>query len=277
MKSIIVLALLFITAFHANAQQTDWKDMQLKGKVKSLTIQGTSRGFIYPKNAYTAWSKKNTEVYMFNNTGIKTAYQVFDTSNNLSYSIKYSYNTPERKMDMQYFDKTDKPTSKEIWLYNAKNQRTERQVYTNDAALLERYTYDYDNKGNNITETAYKPDGKVIATTTYTYDDKGNKTSMFSESSIYTTNYKYSYDDKGNNTGEIHYNKNNEIEFRYVRTYDAQGNIIQQSQYKSDSNIEWAKTTWSYVYDKKGNWIKRTASDMQDNALGTTERIITYY
>ena len=70
----IVLTLLFTSIIlHATAQP-NWKEMGLKGKVKSLKTVETYR---YKKNGmnFTPWEKTHNKTFLFDNAGYYTEFE----------------------------------------------------------------------------------------------------------------------------------------------------------------------------------------------------------
>lgn len=125
--------------------------------------------------------------------------------------------------------------------------------------------------------TRYRGDGTMSSKTSYTYDAKGNEVSYLLETSGYSnSSRKLVYDDKGNKIEEINYDGKGEIMFRKVRAYDAHGSMTEEKTYEGQDNYL-HKTTWTYDYDKTGNWIKRTQYSNEGVDFDIAERKIIYY
>lgn len=275
MKSIIFFVLSMSFAAVSGAQTTDWKRLDLKGKVKSLKTQETYR--YKPSGVWTEWAKTYGRTYLFNNTGYNTEFKEFIADGSMSYKIMYTYNLKEKKTELSYFDKDSKPTTKTVYILNDKGQKTEELLYTKEGKLNWRYTYAYDDKGNNINRTGYKTDGTLSSTYTWIYDSKGNPTDLKVETPGYaTSSKKYAYDDKGNMKEEIWYNGQGGIDFRFIRAYDANGNKTEELKYKGQDKLL-DKVTWRYEYDKPGNWTKRTQATSDGIDFHIEERTIIYY
>jgi hypothetical protein len=272
----IILSVLFLSLISiSHAQVTDWKQLELKGKVKSLKAQETYR--YKPAGKWTEWEKTYGRNYLFNNSGRKTEYHEFKADGTSGYKILYSYNLKEKKADVSYFGKDDKPTIKKTHILDAKGNMMEEIEYTREGTLDRRYAYTYDEKGNMTSMTGFKADGKMSSKTTWIYDSKGKLTDWTLETPGYATSYKkFVHDEKGNMKEEIWYNGNKEITFRFVRSYDAQGNKIEELKYKDgDKLLDMSK--WRYEYDKTGNWTKRTQSTSDGADFHIEERTISYF
>src|SRR5687767_10961889 len=89
--------------------QTNWSQMGLKGKVKSLQTQETYR---YKKNgvAFTPWEKTYAKRYQFDKTGLYTEFEEKKSDGTTGYKILYTNKPKEKKIEQSYFDKDNKPT-----------------------------------------------------------------------------------------------------------------------------------------------------------------------
>jgi len=277
MKHFFPLLILLSLATYLTAQNiTDWKKEKLKGKVKSFTLLENYR---YKKDdKFTEWGILYNKKYAFDNTGRYTEYTELTAKGDLSYKIKYVYNAKEKIATISYFDKDEKPTIKKIWTYNNSGQLVQMQEYTKDNKADWRYIYTYNTNGNRVMQESYKPDSTLYSKTTYTFDDKGNETGYLLQTKGYANSgEKYAWDDKGNKTELQMLNGKNEVSFRTVSIYDANGNVIEEQRYKGLETKLSYKTTFTYEYDAKGNWIKRTQYTMDGIEFDIAERKIVYY
>jgi len=276
MKSSFILLLAIIVGTGVVAQsKTDWEQLSLKGKVKSLQTKQTHR---YKKNGvFTPWENSYSHLTRFNTTGYRTEYNEFLANDSLNYKITYTHTPKERKTELRYFNKELKPTIRKTYLYDAKGNHIDQLEYTTDGQQDRRYTYTYDANGNMLTITGYKKDGAVSSTTTYQYDSKNRRTNYLLETPGYANSFrKFVYDDKGNMTEEFWYNGKGATDFRFVRSYDAQGNKIEETSYKGNGQLV-GTTRYAYEYDKKGNWTKKTDFISDGTDFHTETRTITYY
>lgn len=276
MKSVISFLFLMISSVCLAQNGADWKDMGLKGNVKSLKNQWTYR---YKKDGvnFTPWEKQQATIYQFNNSGRYAEFQELKADGTLSYRIVYSYKPKEKKGEQSYFGKDNQPTIKKTMSYDDQGRITELAEYSNDGKKERWYLFTYDAYGNNTERSFYKADGTLGNKTTWMYDVNGNKIDYKLETPGYATSYeKYVVDSKGNRVEETWFDQHYKQTLRFVRVYDAHGNKIEESKYDKDNKFK-SKTTWKYEYDKQGNWIKRTqfASDGADFSLD--ERTIVYH
>jgi hypothetical protein len=271
----ILLLALFTSTITLAQNGIDWKQMQLKGKVKSMELQETYR---YKKNgvAFTPWEKTYARTHQFDNTGRYTLFEEKKSDGTGGYKIRYTNNIKEKNIRQAYFNKDDQPTFSKAITLDDKGRKIEEQEFTTDGKFDRSYSYTYDAKGNNVTLIGKRADGSISTKYNWTYDDKGNKTDLKLETTGYADSYQnYSYDAKGNLTGEAWFDGKKQITFRFERMYDDKGNVIEELKYKNGTQFL-HKSTWVYEYDKQGNWTKKTQfSNGEDFFI--TERKIVYY
>ncbi|MFJ1492301.1 hypothetical protein [Capnocytophaga canis] len=198
--------------------------------------------------------------------------------------------------------------SKNIYIYNELGNLRELSTYNADGGLIEKRICKYDTKKNNIETNVYNSDGVLKTKLTYKYDDKGNTIEINSYNSEggLEIKYTYKYDEKGNTIEKNEYyppnserakftistsialsqmsveddkeekvsNFDGSVEYRTTYKYDENGEIIEKKNYRSQSNLE--KRTYTYEYDKYGNWVKRITYK-NDKPKFIAEREIEYY
>ena len=208
---------------------------------------------------------------------------------------------------------------KEVHTHDAKNNLIESILSDPKGVVMERTTYTHDNgklvqiitydgKGRAVLrqvnshdaqgrirdETYYDPKN-AIGKTTYEYNEKGN----ISEVGFYLASGSkavapigpclgahkviYSYDGKGKPNKVVAYEPGGEMKKSWTYIYNPKGQVaedIRESVWSS------TKFIFTYEYDSKGNWIKRTATVSDQTKLSdtgahqrktVTSREITYY
>ena len=272
-----LLTALFLLSFvHNGISQSnpDWKANKLKDKVRSVSLLENYR---YKREGkFTEWEILYNTKMSFDKSGRYTEYASMTPGGDLSYKTTYAYFAAEKRAVLTYHKKDENPFVTKHWRYNAQGLLSEIQEYNKDNTAGWRYVHTYDEKGNRVTLDSYKPEGTFYSKTSSTFDAKGNETGYLLQTTGYAnSSRKYTYDDKGNKTEEIWMNGKNETDFRFVRAYDAYGSMTEESTYKKDKLI--GKVTWQYVYDKKGNWIRRTQYSNEGVDFDVAERTIVYY
>lgn len=272
----IALTLLFGWMVLSSKAQHNWKEMGIKGKVKSLRTEETYR---YKKNgvAFTPWEKTYARVYLFDNTGRYTSYEEKKADGTGGYSIKYKNMPREKKIEQSYFDKDSKPTITKTLTLDDKGRITEQVEFDRDGKPDRTYLYTYDEKGNMATMTGKRANGTISSKYTWSYDDRKQRTGQKLETPGYANSYiSWRYDAKGNQVDEAWFDGKKEMTFRFERIFDEKGNKIEESKYKNGDAFL-SKSTWKYEYDKHGNWIKRTQSTEAGEDFHIEERVIVYY
>lgn len=274
MKLKLLLSLLFMTQISFSQKKiTDLEKMNLKGDIVSIkTIEKKMPSIIVEGSDFN--SRKEINFYVFNKNG---------------------YITEEKSIVRDQFD------SKKKKYYNSLNQISKVETYDSEdnLELDKNFEYEYDSNGeiNKITysnsPSVYRNElikkGNTKTFIKFEFNDEKVESKTFErienekgkviEDSYYIRNELYSktlqsYDIKGLlsrkkysqywngketiNIEEYLYNKNNDI--IKITTLDENNNIV------NEENV-------IYVYDKKGNWIRK---DSQGSEIITTERNIDY-
>lgn len=274
-KTLIIPVVCFAMTFIATAQETDWKKLNLRGKVKSMTSQQTYR--YKQNNAWRDWEKTYRKIYNFNSKGYYETYQEYGLDGKLAYTLTYKYLPKEKKTELTYVNSQGVQTARTNQLLDATGRMIEEIKYHKGDTLYMRYVYTYNEKGARQSMTGYKPDGKVSGKSTWTYDASGKSDSCIVETPGYaSSSTKNVYDAMGNIIENTLFNGRGAIEYRYERDYDDKGNKITERTYKGGDVLR-NTTKWRYEFDKAGNWIKRTESTSDGMDFHIEERTITYF
>jgi hypothetical protein len=142
------------------------------------------------------------------------------------------------------------------------------EPYTN--TTFYRWTFKHDRLGNRIEEARYKRTSQALAGST-----------IMAVVLIGRLGYKYGED--GRKTEMSYYNSDGSLKRKVVYEYGDQGSITIEAEVSGNGKSV-SKRYYSYEYDGKGNWIKRTTS-MWLNEKGASfylpveveYRDITYY
>lgn len=276
MKQVVTAFLLLAGSCTMAQDGADWKDMGLKGKVKTLKNQWTYRYKADGVN-FTPWEKQQATVYEFSNTGRYTSIRETKPDGSQNYRVQYSYKPAEKKGEQSFFGKDDQPTIRKTMTYDDKGRLKELIEYTKEGKKDRWYVYEYDVRGNNTTRSYFRTDGSLGSKSTWTYDVNGFKIGYKLETTGYATSYeKYVVDSKGNRVQETSFDQDYRQRARIVREYDANGNKISESRYDEEDQLR-VKATWKYEYDKQGNWTKRTEFTGDGVDFNVDERTIIYY
>jgi len=296
----------------AQHQKTDLDEMQVKGKVKTVTeteyraakkfgelqkeamkdsiiYTFNSFGNILEKDLYVSQRENATAIlitkdtYQYNEKGKVTQWDYFELDEknikgDLLHKKKklYSYNQKDLLTEINYYGETNNLTERDIYKCDSKDNVSEVNDYNGDGSLSRKYTYSYDSKGG-LSESKFYNQNEVLQIT-YRYDVKGNQVEAIDNDKSYNGSKSLAkYDEQGNRTEVIIYEGDGSIRQRTIITYDINGYEMEKiSSFPSRKTLNPdRKSVKSYEYDKKMNWVKMYTSG-EFNEIFVTERIIVY-
>ena len=235
-------------------------------------VLNSEKEFVLSKNPDVIWYKEynnvgniilEREINSKNEEGIKTIFE-YDNQGNLTFQKEY-----------------DKTILQGYFMY----------VYNKDGILIEKRTYDMNDNLYNTIETIY---------------DKNNYRLMSIDRSKNKDTLSYSnfiLDSNGNEIEKITFNKNNSVISKFNFVYNKENELIKKTDslyasqvggdtmvymttYRNKREIEylhtWAsnnnktKSSFSYINDEFGNWIKRENLNEKGLVLSISERTIIY-
>ncbi len=218
-------------------EETDWKKMNLKGKVKTVQEVSTTK---YPNEE----AKIRTSEYAFNRYGK----QLFSDTD--EYSHESTYNSEGQIIEMkQYFQ--DRLEKKIVHSYSSKGEKIAKSTYMSptfetmeewEAHQAKKSTLPHEglylqnkleiHENGNQTITVYKQNNEIDRVQNEIYED----------SKLVELTVKVPFSDA----------------FGYKKTwkYDDYGNLVKFKKYVSPE--ERLEHIWEYEYDKKNRIIKKT-------------------
>ncbi len=118
-------------------------------------------------------------VYSYNEKGLKTKDEIYDSSNKLTLERFFKYDEKGNKIErtQKYAYNPDTTISKRTFEYNDSGQNTRITTYDPFGKTVKsHYDFAYDKKGNKIEENILNPDGKITSKWIYKYefDKQGN-------------------------------------------------------------------------------------------------------
>jgi hypothetical protein len=202
------------------------------------------------KITYNAQNNPNDKVaYIYDSKGNVIQEDIYLASEYVQYKQINKYDKKNNKISEARYDKNSKLLYETVSKYAGKNLI--KKYTTNDKGVVE-YSEDftYDDKGNMLTQLIYEKFENSKTLNTYAYDAKGNKTEWnVTKDGKPFMKAVFSYDDKGNTT--------------VISVTDPSGKEVDKREY-------------TYEYDKKGNWIKKTVK-LKGVPQFIAERQITYF
>ncbi len=241
---------------------------------------------------------------------VKTTYK-WDKTGKIN--LEVSRNNMDNSLIERTVIRAEKGFPEEKTTYNGQNLVSDRieYLYDNDTIIIAENLYlnkeivqyrnliEYKDKKKSA-ETKSDINGKTISRITYEYDgDKLVSKINYNDKNEVDYYEKFEYDAKGNMTmrasytpfdGEMHdeyeYDSNNnktswtiykgdKIEMRALYTFDKYNNMTSYKITDINDKLVDGKS-YSYTYDKQGNWIKKTTF-VNNKPRFVLERKINYY
>ncbi|KAA5531877.1 hypothetical protein [Paenimyroides baculatum] len=243
---------------------TDLDELNVKGKVKSITVKSFEAEEKFGKavkttieDFYKEMFDENgfvTEMHIFNTEELKvgTSFYKYDEKGNMNESI-FAFEIGSNKGDKI------KRSSKSTYTYNERGFRVEENKYSTEGLFETKVTYTYNENNLNIEQNTYNANGELIGKETYKY----NKDRQVTESKSYLIENGSEH----NSTTEFWYNdKGDRSKMRFV-SIDKFAHVDILSSFE-------------YEYDEKENWIKEivySEDSSERKPFKITEREIVYY
>ncbi len=214
-----------------NSKQSDLKNENLKGKVKSIT--GYKANIIDIKNEVTEepiieFRKE------YNDRGMISLQQLYDTFGKLKHETTNEYNNEGLRIKTVRNSFHPETKSVELIRYDTTGKPVSISVIINDTNTF-------------VSELKYNEFGD-LAQSIITEDGKTD-----------TTTLKYKYNDDGQINWKKQTQSTDQVEYKYITTYkyDNNGNLIEET-----SHSDLGKMKWTYQYNKNNNLI--ASSTYQD-------------
>ncbi len=138
-----------------------------------------------------------------------------------------------------------------------------------------RMVYEYDNAHNLIGGVKFGSKGSVVSK----YKFVNNKAQKIIEEMV--------YNDKGKLSGKVFYYFDENGNVDNIKTFSANGNLIKKFTYRYDDNRMRSDETitdkdgnivrevnYDYLFDSRGNWVRRVARNPENKMMGITYRTI---
>lgn len=256
-------------------EKTDWSKYELKGKVKELTINTYSAhryfGVVEKLDNY----RPKTIVVKFSSNG--KILEESDISDN-NYKEKITYVYDRNKTIINRYANGDL-LQRYIIEYNEFGKIKAITYYNSADSKGDRTEYVYNDKKQLVT-IIYSNQSK----TEYEYDQSGRVgiTNSYSSSGVLNRIIRYYYDEKGN-VNKKEYLLDGEISSYYILTYTPEGFPEMRNMYYSKDNQLKYSHTYSYRFDTKGNYTKKSSSEItysegkEEETCSIEERTIVYY
>jgi hypothetical protein len=262
-------AVILLVAYQALAQ-TSVKQDGLTGRIKSIKIEEAQVSMKFG-NA-TDGERKPIQEIQYDENGLRTEvtngrlHSIIDHANRFTYSKQSNGDVVALG-----FDESGRQIAKVLFSLNPRGYVISETSYKkngNEWAIDGKKDFKHDSAGRVTEQVIYNSDGSLYNRTLYTHSGNITRESEGSKSLVEKS------------FGWIGSNR--------IYTKDAKGNVIQETvtiTYKDPKKKDPPTTfKYSYVYDAKGNWIKKTRQEWElDGKAGffkptlSTYRTIVYY
>lgn len=210
-----------------------------------------------------SWAKNYLNCYVYNDSGQiieDVAYYISENSGRKRREItKYEYNAAGKLIRSLTTDVSNRITESELWIYNENGDLTEHWDY--DYQFADSAQVPFDTIWHHY-KVQYKKDLVHIISfeSNSEFNNKGKYTFRHEKSTVIYERYQ-EYDKEVCVVDDEFYLKDGLI-YKGSRLY---GEVLKLIAY-----------TYTYEFDKQGNWIKKTAS-ISGNEVSITTREIEYY
>lgn len=275
---LLYLALLQM-AFHSYciAQpdlKTTLRDQHLRGKVRSVTITGSSE---YTENYDTSGTLINKGMvrslpndsfdhfYSVNSYGPGSGDSTlwwFNKNGKLHMIRRYYNGALSNEMRYSYNDKKQLIAEEDSYYWPHQEVRTQTLKFEyNKTGLLCLVTAD-------MASGQYTPENYPVFYNSYEYFGEAVEGMFWGKAVLH-------YDEHGNLREQVLYHAD-EVVGKAACTWDKYGNRTSTTTLGKNNKLMW-RTNTTYKYDKQGNWIQKTETGEKGRVLYTTKRTISYY
>ncbi|HKR12549.1 MAG TPA: hypothetical protein VJT15_10855 [Pyrinomonadaceae bacterium] len=225
---------------------SDANDEGLRGQVKSVRtdIQYLSE-LPFPELGTRSF------LTTYNDKGNKLRAEIYDFKNNLSRITVYGYLDGAR---VSAFKLVQRDYSSAVAIGGGGGLPSNKKM---DPRYQQKFEFKYDEEKRLLERTEFLSNGEI------------------------SRRYVYKYE--ANQKEEASYLASGSLTGRNIYTLDDQGNVTKRTDVDREGSVT-STTTYTYEFDSRGNWIKRTSSpDIKDDKLRRLNpptvhlRTITYY
>ena len=244
---------------YAGQEDTDWKELLLEGKVKSVN-QTSYIAFPNGPDIINRGEKKGTFfTYKFDKNGRKVMETHFSNAGVLKGNTEYIYNAKGNIEKEIYKSPAGTVKHSILWIYDNENKLRNKSLMDTQGEILRKSVLRYDGEGNCIAEMWFGQDGSKYIDIRYQYDPYGNLINK----EILTA--------PSENTEEVYepirriWNAHGRLieekigaagnERQYTYQYSTRGEVISGTE--SINNGPAIKFVYKFYNDKFGNWKKR--------------------
>jgi hypothetical protein len=226
---------------------SDASDEGLRGHVRTVLTESQDLS-----GSWSVQGRKRNSFDTYNEQGNTLRSEFYDYKGNLDSITVYGFIDGSRVSASKSIEREYNPPPM-IAIGPPPGAATKRS----DPRYGYKYEFKYDDKKRLIENTWFHSTGKVWLRYVYKYNGNQKEKLVYSEDGKLNQHYLYTLDDKGNEIAETYFNSDGSLRFKELFTYE---------------------------FDAKGNWTKRTTSRLvmkdgreQTEPYSVYFRTITYY
>ena len=204
---------------------SDAADKGLRGPVKSVLTESQSLS-----GTGSGQTRKRNSLETYNKQGNMVREELYDGRGNQSVITVFGYIDGSRVSTSKWISHEYDPPPP-VGIGPAPRSEMKRS----DSRYQNRFEFKYDNKKRLIEKTYFHNNGEPGPRDVYKYTDKQRE--------------------------ELFYSADGSLRQRYLYTLDDKGNEIEKSIFERDGTVR-SRISFVYEFDSRGNWIKRTASEI---------------
>ena len=298
---LLPLFLWMVLPMQAQQKQSDLREQNLQGKVKS--VEEWEYGDVDIIAGKQVHIDEETEVVshhlsQFNRRGNLEEEKSFDSEGRMIGKSKYKYSEVGDLMEAAEYNEKGKCFGRNVYTYNSYRQFSTLTVFRSDGGIEtgvyhygpnkrldsivwsgggtdKKEVYRYDEK-QQLAEKQLFDKGKQVEKSEFRYDGQGRiieETHTSPDGRRHTT--LSAYDSEGRLQSVTQQGKDGGQESRTCWEYDRYGNMLVETWY-NEENIRNVRSTCEYTYDAQGNWTQQIWYD-DGKPFSVTRRKITYY
>lgn len=252
----ITLVIVFIYSCNHHLYVNDWKEMQCKGNISSLT-----------EKYYLAVKKNDTLVKG-------------ESTRHFGYSgIKVLFNDNGNYVEIERHFSEDSIIERNVYERDEYGNLINEYIYKPEGELFDILTVKntFNRYGYRIKEIQTVKNDKLRYKKSYKYDNKGNCVEVIwchSCEDCCEDPIKYIYDENGNCIEEVKYMNTGFLSYKTSYSYEKNGNVTEEKIYMGTNPVA-DVISYKYVYDEYGNWVQKIITENQKKIIA--ERTYQYY
>lgn len=299
MKTLFIGVLSIAFALTSYAQKNDWTKLDLKGKVKLVSVINYEAQEKFGK--VTKIAILSGEQYAFNENGLVIKKKVYGKGGQPISQIKSLYDEFSNENERIISDEKGVLIKKIINTYNPFNKKVYESIYSSDGSLFSRSKYSYYQDIQEKDIITYDRNGAEIVFQKYTYNkNKGTYNVIIKNPKSKMIEKVLKYDKSDNLIEKLLFDVQEKVVSKIRFVFSEDNNLLESFYYEKGvlivkrnliyNNLDFLvkvveeypqkKTsdiiTYTYDFDERTNW-KLVTKYVNSIPISIQERNITYY